>query len=232
MKRKNLKLISASLFIGLIIIAIGYAIFVRVGADQLVVVSNSASYISSQAKINYQDENGGLYSEQSNLSKLQKVSLFGVSMSLQGKADKMAGSKATVSFFDTDLTGNQKVGSMDISYDAITGTWQKPDWTTLIMLDPEKKYDIQISSQGYLAKRVVDQKLGDVTELVASSLLAGDVNCDGVINWYDFSTWKTQYGKTVFAGSGYDFNGDGVVNYIDYAIAYGSDNWQKTVGNQ
>jgi hypothetical protein len=232
MKRKNIKLISVTSFVTLILIAIGYVIFVRIGADQLVVVSNPASYVSSQAKVNYQDDEGGIYSEQSNVLRLQKVSLFGVSVSLQGKTDKMADSKATVSFFDTDLSGNQNVGSLDISYDSNTGTWPKPDWTTLTVLDPEKTYDIQVSSPGYLAKRVVDQRLGDVAELVASSLLAGDVNGDGVINWYDFSDWKVQYGQAVPAGSAFDFNGDGFVNYFDYAIAYGSDNWQKTVGNQ
>jgi hypothetical protein len=46
----------------------------------------------------------------------------------------------------------------------------------------------------------------------------GDTNNDGNVNGTDYSTWATNYTKSLNGRTNGDFNTDGAINGIDYTI--------------
>ena len=55
--------------------------------------------------------------------------------------------------------------------------------------------------------------------------LIGDFDGNGAVNSSDYSLWKTDFGKSVSAGSGADGNGDGIVDAADFTM------WRDHLGN-
>lgn len=193
---------------------------------------NPATYITSQATMTYQDSSGGAYTESSNLLNIRKVTLFPVTMNFKGKSSALKGETATVTFTDR-VSPYVVIGSVAFGYDYAAGTWPLPDWTTLPALDVDKAYDLTISSPGYLAREIPNQVLADTSGITVLPLLAGNVDNNNIINYDDYAMWNAKYGQEVSADTlaSYDYNGDGVINYKDYTIAFGS-NYNKTVITQ
>jgi hypothetical protein len=52
----------------------------------------------------------------------------------------------------------------------------------------------------------------------------GDANLDGYVNFWDFVSVNNNYNSFVFSWGMGDFNGDGIVDQLDYAIMM--ENWQ------
>jgi hypothetical protein len=59
---------------------------------------------------------------------------------------------------------------------------------------------------------------GAAVTSATQAALAGDTNLDGTVNFSDFSTVVTNYGKTKATWAMGDFNGDGTVDFNDFAI--------------
>jgi hypothetical protein len=193
-----------------------------------------ATYVTSQATMTYQDSSGGAYTESSNLLKIRKVTLFPVTMNFQGKSSALKGEAATVTFTER-VAPYSTSDPILFSYDYATGIWSSPDWTTLPSLDVDKAYDLTISSPGYLSREIPNQVLANTSGVTVLPLLAGNLDNNNVINYNDYTTWNDKYGQDAPAGSAlaaYDYNGDGVINYKDFAIAFGSSNYNKTVNAQ
>ncbi|MCR4322720.1 MAG: cohesin domain-containing protein [Candidatus Azambacteria bacterium] len=83
-------------------------------------------------------------------------------------------------------------------------------------------YDIKITSDQYLKRKLVNMSVTGGAVISVSPLLAGDLNDDGVINSLDWSIMDTQWAKRSSA----DINKDGKVNTIDWG--YIRKNWLQT----
>jgi len=133
----------------------------------------------------------------------------------------------TINFIDPS-TGQSK-GQMTVQ--SVDGR-NFIDWLNLDSIDAETAYDIRISSKGYLSRTLKDVILKSVSaNFSVSNLIAGDVNQDQKINWQDYIDWKKVYGSKTADGST-DFNGDGIVNFLDYAVSFGTRCYNATEKNQ
>lgn len=221
-KQKQIKLyIFISVIIGLLILlTLGIYTFLKRKA------AVEADNIYSSVEVSYKDNDGKAKTAQSPAVKVRKVNLFKLVSILQGQTnpEKIVGKLVII-----DPATNKEKGSINYLYtDAVI----KPDWTKISGLNLDQKYDLRISVSGYLSKKFKDINLVDILELKAGSLLAGDVNNDGIINFDDYSIWKAKYGQKPSLTDANDFNGDGFINYFDFAMAFGSSNWQKTENSQ
>ena len=195
---------------------------------------DNAEYITAQADVTYQDTSGAAYSESSNLLKIRKVTLFPVGMQFQGRTSYAKGMTASISFTER-VAPFGMLGTKEFAYDYGTNKWSAPDWTSLSSINPDQPYDLTISSPGYLSREIPNQVLANLASVAAAPLLAGNVYLDNTINYSDYTKWNMAYGKDVVREpnySIYDYNGDNLVNYKDFAIAFGSNNYGKTVTSQ
>lgn len=209
-------------------------------------VSDTASDgATTQANITYQDADGAVQNISSNVVKVKKVKLFPVTMTLQGKSDSKVDLSATllISRYDSGSKTDQSYGPFEFSYNYKTKKWSSPDWTvskpikangkTPPDLDLDLKYNLTLASPGYLPVIVPDQTLTKISNIKVS-LLAGNVNNDNAINRDDYTKWVAEYGKKSSSSSkltSYDFNNDGVIDYRDFAMVYGSNNYNQKVVN-
>lgn len=196
--------------------------------------ANPAEYITAQAVVSYQNTSGASYTESSDILKIRKVTLFPIVMTFQGRNTPAKGMSASVDFYEREYPFS-KLGSSKFVYDYDSNTWSVPDWTAVDGINPDQNYDLKISSPGYLSRVVDNQILVDLSSVAPTPLLAGDTTSDGNIKYDDYSLWNGSYGSRIEDSpdkSNYDYNADGVVNYKDFAIAFGSANFGKSVANQ
>jgi len=217
-------------FVAVAALAIYYFGLFKFQASEL----NPATYITAQADVTYQDTSGAAYSESSNLLKIRKVTLFPVVMNYQGKSAAQKGETASIAFTER-VAPYATVGSVTFAYDYAAGAWALPDWTALPTLDVDKAYDLTVSSPGYLSREIPNQLLADTSGVTVLPLLAGNADNNVGIDYSDYLKWSLEYGKEASPGSAlapYDYNGDGIINYRDFAIAFGSNNYGKTITSQ
>lgn len=84
-------------------------------------------------------------------------------------------------------------------------------------------YDVRIVSDRYLKRKISNMYIAGGAVIQVPSLLAGDLNGDGVINSIDWSIMDTQWAKT---SSFADINKDRMVNSLDWG--YIRKNWMQT----
>lgn len=228
LKKKNLVIIALAFLLVVLAMAgiyFGLKTFWRKKAD-----INPLNNISNTASVSYHVGDQTI-SDTSNTLTIQKVDLFNLALLLQGRANQnLAGVQASMVVIDP--AANNTLGNVNFTLGQ-DGSSQ-PDWTVInAIINTTKLYDLRISIGGYLSKKVRDVNLEEAVSLDGGTFLAGDVDGNGVINWDDYNAWSRDYGKTrVGNNETKDFNGDGVINYLDFAIAYGSSNWLKTENSQ
>ena len=83
-------------------------------------------------------------------------------------------------------------------------------------------YDIKISSQYYLSRKLANINLAGGSVIFSPTLFAGDLNNDGAINSLDWSRMDTDWART---SSPADVNKDRIVNTADWG--YLRKNWLK-----
>jgi hypothetical protein len=81
-------------------------------------------------------------------------------------------------------------------------------------------YDFRIKVPEYLSKKISNIALTNSVQLNFSSLLAGDLNNDNIVNSLDFAILS---GKWLTADPTADINKDGIVNSLDFSLL--SANW-------
>lgn len=91
---------------------------------------------------------------------------------------------------------------------------------------PAGLYDIMVSSQGYLRKKLFEYNVSSNTIITLPILSVGDVNNDNIINSLD---WSVMSGRWFSNDAAADINKDGIVNSIDWS--YLSKNWFLTGDN-
>mgnify|MGYP001562802268 CR=1 FL=1 len=84
-------------------------------------------------------------------------------------------------------------------------------------------YDIRIASDRFITRKLANAYVGGGAVISAPSLLAGDLNSDGVVNSLDWSIMDTQWSR-MFSSA--DINKDGKVNTLDWG--YIRKNWLQT----
>lgn len=96
-----------------------------------------------------------------------------------------------------------------------TGT-ANPDGSFNITV-PEGTYTIMASAEGFLsAQGSVTAVNGSVISMPSVSLIAGDIDNNGVINQLDVLTIRMNYDTVIPAAA--DLNNDGVINVLDLGI--------------
>lgn len=100
-----------------------------------------------------------------------------------------------------------------------TGRVALPGTTSI----PAGLYDIMISSQGYLRKKLFAYNVSSNAVITLPVLPVGDINNDSIINSLD---WSVMSGKWFSNDATTDVNKDGIVNSIDWS--YLSKNWFQT----
>ena len=201
----------------------GYFMFFRYKAD----LTTASQYISTQATVAYKNSSGDSLKEISNTAQVRKVDLFSVAPTLKGAsvnssiAAKQSAETYTLTLIDPDSA--VPLGSVNFTVDA-NGKGH-PDWTAIASVDPNKVYDVRISAPGYLSRMVTGQNVSQLKELLIDpehiGLRPGDVDGNPGISFNDYYEWKKGYGQNV-TNDPRDFNGDGTIDYIDYAISFGS----------
>ena len=83
-------------------------------------------------------------------------------------------------------------------------------------------YDIKVSSQYYLARKLTNINLAGGSVIFFPTLLAGDLNNDGAVNSLDWSRMDTDWARS---SSPADVNKDRIVNTADWG--YLRKNWLK-----
>lgn len=83
-------------------------------------------------------------------------------------------------------------------------------------------YDIKVSSQYYLSRKLANINLAGGSAIFSPTLFAGDLNNDGAINSLDWSRMDTDWART---SSPADVNKDRIVNTVDWG--YLRKNWLK-----
>ncbi|HOX40982.1 MAG TPA: hypothetical protein PK263_02200 [bacterium] len=221
------------LFVFVLALGLYYAIDKR-RADIVTVGSN----ISNQATAKFKIGTSTSYSTRvsSVITGRTDSNIIGtIASRLQGRAaEKRSGLQGVVEVIDP--SSGSVLGTVDFKYD--NGD-PKVNFDQVSGISRSVLYDIRISIKGYLPKKIRNVRLDGNVELDSGgTVLAGDISRSsvGIINWDDFSAWKQSYGKGITSSDdpdfAKDFNGDGIINYFDFAIAYGSDNWQKTENAQ
>ena len=200
---------------------VGYFTFLRDRADL-----NPLNLIETKATVTFNDSDGNSYANTSNTASVAKIDLFNLSNTLQGKTNIPAGTTGKLAVVDP-VTGSE-LGQVEFLYQENLG---KPDWTEIQGIDLSKSYDLALTIPNYLPKRVLSVDLARSVAVDGGLFLAGDINNDGSINWFDYALWQRSYGMRA-VGNINDYNGDGLVDYLDFAIAYGSSNWNKNIANQ
>lgn len=84
-------------------------------------------------------------------------------------------------------------------------------------------YDVRIASDRFITRKLANTYIGGGAVISAPSLLAGDLNSDGVVNSLDWSVMDTQWSR-MFSSA--DINKDGKVNTLDWG--YIRKNWLQT----
>lgn len=87
-------------------------------------------------------------------------------------------------------------------------------------------YDIMVSSQGYLRKKLFEYNVSSNAIIILPMLPVGDINNDNIINSLD---WSVMSGRWFSNDTATDINKDGIVNSIDWS--YLSKNWFLTGDN-
>lgn len=87
-------------------------------------------------------------------------------------------------------------------------------------------YDIMVSSQGYLRKKLFEYNVSSNAIITLPILPVGDINNDNIINSLD---WSVMSGRWFSNDATADINKDGIVNSIDWS--YLSKNWFVTGDN-
>lgn len=200
---------------------VGYFTFLRDKADVV-----SLNLINTKATITFKDSDGNAYSNSSNTASVAKIDLFNLSNTLQGKTNIPSGTKGKLAVVDP--SSGSELGQVEFQYQENSG---KPDWTEIPGIDLFKNYDLTLTIPNYLTKRVLNVDLVRSVAVDGGMFLAGDINNDGFIDWFDYALWQRSYGIRA-AGNINDYNGDGIVDYVDFAVAYGSSNWNKNITNQ
>lgn len=93
--------------------------------------------------------------------------------------------------------------------------------TTNSNLQLGKTYDLLVSAESYLAKKITAVTIGQTSTVDFGQLIAGDVNPkegDGVINAADVNSLVTEISKVKEQDLRFDLNCDGQVEVIDYSI--------------
>ncbi|MEK7493745.1 MAG: dockerin type I domain-containing protein [Patescibacteria group bacterium] len=91
---------------------------------------------------------------------------------------------------------------------------------------PAGLYDIMVSSQGYLRKKLFEYNVSSNAIIMLPMLPVGDINNDNIINSLD---WSVMSGRWFSNDTTADINKDGIVNSIDWS--YLSKNWFVTGDN-
>ncbi len=87
----------------------------------------------------------------------------------------------------------------------------------------EDRYDVYVKSPGHLKAKIANIRLASSATVSLTTLKAGDLNDDGIINSLDWSSMNSNW-FTSQATS--DINGDGIVNSIDFSWL--NKNWLQT----
>ena len=224
-KTKIWRLVIASfsvIIIGIVFV-VGRNSFLKKSAD----TNTVGDSISLTASIAYKDSGGNAITEQGK-SVITRVKPLVVQTALKGRDTTK--SAPTFIFNIIDPTTSQDTGSISINPNQ--NSQSEVDWTSLASVDPNKVVDLRIASPGFLSRRIADISLLSASSVIQSSpLIAGDINQDHKINWEDYFAWKANYGQTVSNDPG-DFNGDGTIDYKDYALSFGTRCYNATESNQ
>lgn len=189
--------------------------------------TNNLNQITTTATLTYQDSSGNLVTNQ-NQSNITKVLPLKVKAPLRGR--DVTNIQSVLIFDFVDNSSNQSAG--EISADSSGSDVYQVNWTSKPSIDPNKNFDLRISSPGYLSRKLPDISLLDIPAVIeSSSLVAGDVNQDHKINWQDYIQWKAVYGQSVTDNPN-DFNGDKIVDYKDYAVSFGTRCYNASEANQ
>jgi len=86
-------------------------------------------------------------------------------------------------------------------------------------LTPGTVYYFQVT-----AKNTSGSESGYSTRVTQMAPIAGDINCDGLVDVADYNIWAANVGATGASWSQGDLNGDGLVDVADYNI------WAANVG--
>lgn len=189
-------------------------------------VTTGATYISTTASVTYKDAEGNSYSETSTPTRIRKVEPLKLKYAAVSRS---TAPNANLSIIESG-TGGVINDSPLVLTPAAASSSTDADWTAL-PLDPDKTYDIRISIPGFLSKVTTNVALDSSAVLDTGSLHPGDLNQDKKINWQDYATWKAGYGQTV-TNDLRDFNGDGKIDFFDFAVSFGSKCYNATEANQ
>ncbi|MEI6498690.1 MAG: hypothetical protein WCO23_01880 [bacterium] len=184
--------------------------------------------LTTSLTITYKNIQGASISEHTT-STIKKVSPLKISTSFRGKTIVGNNSKLDVDLIDSSL--DQTIGT----FPTVMGenNMFEGDWTSIANINPLKTFDLRIHSPGFLSRKMTDISLLSLSsELQAKPLVAGDVNQDQLIDVQDYLNWKSSYGQQNVVNNPKDFNGDGVINYKDYAISFGTPCYGATEINQ
>ncbi|MFA6963320.1 MAG: hypothetical protein WC227_01210 [Patescibacteria group bacterium] len=198
--------------------------FLRKKADT---ISTDSNQLTAVASLTYQNADGDSMIEQSQ-SVVTLVSPLTIKAQFRGKS--VANDSPEVFFDFIDSSSSQSVEKMSAT--SVGSDEFQADWTSKSEIDPAKTLDLRVSSPGYLSRKFAGISLLEASPTVNSaSLIAGDINQDRRIDWQDYFTWKSSYGQNTTSNLS-DFNGDGVVNYKDYAVSFGTHCYNATEANQ
>ena len=190
-------------------------------------ISNNPNKLTTVASLTYGNADGNSATEQAQ-STVTIVSPLKVKAELRGKNITDTKAELTVDFIDS--ASSQSVEKISTTPNG-SNEFQA-DWTSKSNIDPSKTFDLRISSPGYLSRKLAGISLLDTFEITDSGpLVAGDINQDHKISWDDYFVWKASYGQNTPSNPS-DFNGDGVVNYKDYAVSFGTHCYNATEANQ
>ncbi|MEI8143574.1 MAG: dockerin type I domain-containing protein [Candidatus Berkelbacteria bacterium] len=213
--RLTIYAISVVLLIAFLIV--GSQTFLRKKADS---VGTAPTNITATSTVTYTDTDNNTVSEQTRAT-ISKVTPLKISAPLRGRDTATPTQPLTVSLINAPT--NTTVDTLSAT--SVATSQYQADWTNSTKIDPTKTFDLRISTPGYLSRKLTGISLLNIpTILTSATLVAGDVNQDHKINYLDYFAWKEVYGQTVAANPS-DFNGDGVVNYKDYAVSFGTHCW-------